>query len=142
MRPGVLLGALSLFMTAGAAGQIPAPFPPSSNALPPAPPAPPAAPAPPASASPSPQPNDIRGLLTAALPADGTADVVLVDWPASPGSPHVRAATIAAAAPAAIKGALMDAGNYRKIVPALLRADVSKSPAGLAAVDWEVGVAL
>ena len=29
-----------------------------------------------------------------ALPADGTADVVLVDWPATPGTPHVRAATV------------------------------------------------
>ena len=30
------------------------------------------------------------------MPADGTADVVLIDWPGTPGTPHVRAATVVA----------------------------------------------
>ena len=133
MRPGVLFGALFLPLAAGAT-PIPAPFPPSSNALPQA------APAAPAPASPA--KPDVPALLTAALPADGTADVVLIDWPATPGTPHVRAVTATAATPAAIKNVLMDAGNYRKIVPALLRADVSRTPAGLQSVAWEVEVPL
>jgi hypothetical protein len=139
MRPGVLFGALSLLLTAGAASPIPANFPPSSKALPP--PAPAAtAPAPPA--APTPSKPDLSGLLAAALPADGTTDVVLVDWPSTSGTPHVRAATIVGAAPAAIKGVLLDVANYRKIVPSLIRADVSRSPAGLPSVAWEVEVPL
>jgi hypothetical protein len=138
MRPGVLFGALSLLLQAGAAAPIPATFPPSSKALPP-PSAAPAA-APPAS-SPSGVP-DIGALLTAALPADSTADIALVDWPAKPGTPHVRAATIVAVTPAAIRNVLLDTANYRKIVPALIRADVSRTAAGLPSVGWEVEVPL
>lgn len=148
MRPGVLFGALSLLLSAGAAAPIPAPFPPSSKALPPPPFAPPAVP----ESGPAPPPAntgvassaklDVPGLLAAALPADGTTDVVLVDWPAAPGAPHVRAITIVGAAPAAIKAVLLDVANYRKIVPALVRADASKSPAGLPTVAWEVEVPL
>src|SRR4029078_7607927 len=82
MRPGVLFGALSLLLTAGAASPIPATFPPSSRAFPPPTAAKPATPT--ASAKP-----DIGALLAAALPADGTTDVVLVDWPATPRTPHV-----------------------------------------------------
>jgi hypothetical protein len=148
MRPGVLFGALLLPLAAGATPPIPADFPPSSKAFPPAAPAPvapgpssPAAPAPPAAPVPS-MLTGIPALLAAALPADGTTDVVLVDWPAKPGTPHVRAATVVAAAPAAIRSAQLDAANYRKIVPALVRADVSRSPAGLPAVGWEVEVPL
>jgi len=135
MRPGVLFGALSLLMTAGAAAPIPANFPPSSNAFPP-----PTASAPPA-ASPSGKP-DIPALLTAALPADGTTDIVLVDWPSAPRTPHIRAATITAATPAAVRDVLLDAGNYRKIVPAFVRADVGRTPAGLPSVAWEAEVPL
>ena len=138
MRPGVLFGALSLLLTAGAASPIPATFPPSSKALPPAAPV---AAAPPAPWAPA-KPDDVSALLAAALPPDGTADVVLVDWPTPPSTPHVRGATIAGAAPAAIKSILLDAANYRKIVPSLIRADVSRSPAGLPSVGWEVEVPL
>src|SRR5262245_47805076 len=133
MRPGVLFGALFLLLAAGTS-PIPATFPPSSKALPPPTPSP--SPSPPAAKP------DIPALLTAALPADGTADVVLVDWPATRGNPHVRAVTVVGAAPAAVRSVLLDAANYRKIVPALIRADVAQSPAGLPAVDWEVEVPL
>src|SRR6185369_11498891 len=130
MRPGVLFGALFLPLAAGAT-PIPAAFPPSSKAMPP--PAP-ATPAPSSSSSSSSKP-DIPALLTGALPADGTADVVLIDWPGTPGTPHVRAATVvAAASPGAIKTVLLDAANYRKIVPALMRADVSRTSTGLPSV--------
>jgi len=136
MRPGVLFGALSLLLQAGTS-PIPATFPPSSKALPP--PSSSSSPAPPASPSSSP---DIAALLTAALPADGTADVALVDWPATAGTPHVRAVTICAASPAAIRNVLLDTANFRKIVPALIRADVSRTSAGLPSVGWEVEVPL
>jgi len=135
MRPGVLFGALSLLLTAGAASPIPATFPPSSKAFPPPTAAKPATPT--ASAKP-----DIGALLAAALPADGTTDVVLVDWPATPRTPHVRAATISNATPAAIKNVLLDAANYKRIVPSLIRADVSRTPEGLSSVEWEVEVPL
>jgi hypothetical protein len=114
----------------------PTPHAPVSSVQIPTPPAA-AATAPPASAKP-----DVAALLTAALPADGTADVVLIDWPAVPATPHVRAATAVAAAPAAIRSVLLDAANYRKIVPALIRADVARTPAGLPSVGWEVEVPL
>jgi hypothetical protein len=132
MRRGVLLGALFLPLAAGAT-PIAAPFPPSSKALPPPAAAPPAVP---------PAPPTVPALLAAALPTDGSADVVLIDWPARPGTPHVRAGTVVGATPGAIKSVLLDATNYRKIVPALLRADVSRTPAGLATVGWEVEVPL
>jgi hypothetical protein len=135
VRPGVLFGALFLPLAAGAT-PIPAAFPPSSKALPP--PAPPTGPASSSSSKP-----DVAALLTGALPAYGTADVVLIDWPGTKGSPHVRAATVVAnASPGAIRTVLLDAANYRKIVPALMRADVSRTPAGLPSVGWEVEVPL
>jgi hypothetical protein len=132
MRTGVLLGAWFLLAATPIAAAPPIV---SSVQVPQA-----AAPAPPSAAAPA--KPDIPALLTAALPADGTADVVLIDWPASPGTPHVRGATTVAAAPAAIRNVLLDAANYRKIVPALIRADVSRTPAGLPAVGWEVEVPL
>jgi hypothetical protein len=134
MRTGVLLGAwFTLAATPIAAA------PPIVSSVQVAPVgAPPAAPPDP----PPPAKNDINGQLTAALPSDGNADVVLIDWPAAPGTPHVRAATAVAAAPAAVRAVLLDAANYRKIVPALLRADVSRTPSGLPSVGWEVEIPL
>src|SRR3954469_763294 len=137
MRPGVLFGALFLPLAAGAT-PIPAAFPPSSKVLPPDAPVS----APPSSSSSSSK-NDVAALLTGALPADGTAAVALIDWPGTKGPPHVRAATVVAnASPGAIRTVLLDAANYRKIVPALMRADVSRTPAGLPSVGWEVEVPL
>jgi len=128
MRPGVLFGALFLLLAAGATEPR---FPPSSLAFP--------------SSSPSSPPSskpDIPALLAAALPTDGTADVVLVDWPATPGTPHVRAVTVVATAPAAIRSVLLDTASYRRIVPALIRADAARTREGLPAVGWEVEVPL
>ncbi len=142
MRPGVLFGALFVLLAAGATPE-PARFPPSSLAFPPASPSPPAPPASSPSWSPSPSTkSDVPSLLAAALPPDGTSDIVLADWPATPGTPHVRAATVVGVAPAVIKSVLLDASHYRKIVPTLIRADASRSPAGLPTVEWEVEVPL
>ena len=44
------------------------------------------------------------------------------------------------ATPAAIKNVLLDAANYKKIVPSLIRADVSRTAEGLSSVEWEVEV--
>ena len=139
MRPGVLFGALFMLLAAGATPE-PARFPPSSLAFPPASAAPP--PRPRRGRRPRPRSPTSPSLLAAALPPDGTSDIVLVDWPATPGTPHVRAATVVGVAPAAIKSVLLDASHYRKIVPALIRADASRSPAGLPTVEWEVEVPL
>jgi len=135
MRTGVLLGAWFLLAATPIAAAPPIV---SSVQVPAAP----AAPAPAAAPSSVTGKSDIGALLTAALPADGTADVVLIDWPALPGTPHVRAATTVGATPAAIRNVLLDAANYRKIVPTLIRADVSRTPAGLPSVGWEVEVPL
>jgi len=136
MRTGVLLGAW--FTLAAAATPIAAAPIVSSVQVSPSAPGPAAAPP----AAPSTAKPDIAALLTAALPADGTADVVLIDWPATAGTPHVRAATTVGATPAVIRNVLLDAANYRKIVPSLLRADVSRTPAGLPSIGWEVEVPL
>jgi hypothetical protein len=92
--------------------------------------------------APVPKLDAVGALLTAALPADGMADLVLIDWPGTPGTPHVRAVTVVGAAPAAIKNVLLDGANYRKIVPTLIRADVGRTQAGLPSVGWEVEVPL
>jgi hypothetical protein len=127
MRTGVLVGA-SLMVAASAAAAATAAPPPAG------------APAPSAAAPPV---SDVPTLLAAALPADGATDVVLVDWPAIPGAPHVRAATACTAPPAVIKRVLLDPRNYRKVVPALIRADVSSETlAGPPAVGWEIEVPL
>jgi len=118
MRRGVLAGALS--MLAATAATLPV-----------------AAAAPPNAAD-----ADIPALLAAALPVDGSTDIVLVDWPATKGAPHVRAATTCAAAPAVVKSVLLDPRSYRKVVPALIRADVANTGAGLPTVGWEIEVPL
>jgi len=134
MRTGVLFGAWVILAATPVAAA-----PPIVSSVQVAPAgAPPAAP-------PDPPPfakNEIAGLMEAALPVDGTADIVLIDWPTVPGTPHVRAATVVRAAPAAIRSVLLDVANYRKIVPTLIRADVSQTPAGLPSVGWEVEVPL
>jgi hypothetical protein len=104
--------------------------------------APPGAPPPAPPVPPPPAKDDINGQLAAALPVDGDADAVLIDWPTVSGTPHVRFATVVAASPADIRSVLLDAANYRKLIPCLLRADVSRTPAGLPAVGWEVEVPL
>ena len=87
MRRGVLAGALSMLAATAATLRI-------------------AAAAPPGAAD-----ADVPALLAAALPADGSTDIVLVDWPAAKGAPHVRAATACAAAPAVLKSVLLDSAE-------------------------------
>jgi hypothetical protein len=89
----------------------------------------------------------VAAALIAALPADRATDVVLVDEPAAPDAPRVRAATRVGAAPAVIKDVLLDPAHYRALIPALIRGDLEPSkpksgPPGPPVVDWELEVPL
>jgi hypothetical protein len=87
----------------------------------------------------------VAAALIAALPADQATDVVLIDQPAVPDAPRVRAATRVAATPAAIKDVLLDPAHYRALIPALIRSDLQWAKAGMPGapvVDWELEVPL
>jgi hypothetical protein len=88
--------------------------------------------------------SDARATATlmAAIPADGTVDVVVIDQPAAPNAPRVRAATAVAASPAAVKAVLLDPAHYKAIIPGLVRSE--SAPAGKAGihVSWELEVPL
>jgi hypothetical protein len=103
----------------------------------PAPGAPAARAAPPIATEPS-----IAALLSAAVPADGTTDVVLVDMPWTARAPRVRVATPIGAAPAAVKDVLLDPAHYRAVIPGLVRAESSPAPGGAIALEWELEVPL
>ena len=92
--------------------------------------------------------------LAAAVPVDGSSDVVLVQMPFTPRAPHVWAATPVAAPPAVVKAVLLDPPHYRAVVPGLVRTEVhaeaaraGSSPSSAQAprqmaVDWELEVPL
>jgi hypothetical protein len=80
--------------------------------------------------------------LARALEAAGGADVVAFELPSKPGAPHVRAATIANAAPATVTAALVDAARYGALVPAIVRSQEIARRADARVVDWEVEVPL
>jgi hypothetical protein len=87
----------------------------------------------------------VAAAMVAALPADRATDVVLVDQPAVPEAPRVRAATRVGATPAAIKDVLLDPAHYRALIPALIRSDLQWPKAGAPGppvVDWELEVPL
>jgi hypothetical protein len=87
----------------------------------------------------------VAAALIAALPADRATDVVLVDQPAVPDGPRVRAATRVGAAAAAIKDVLLDPAHYRALIPALIRSDLQWPKAGVPGtpvVDWELEIPL
>jgi hypothetical protein len=84
----------------------------------------------------------VSAALVATLPADPATDVVLVDQPAVPEAPRVRAATHVGASPAAIKDVLLDPAHYRAIIPALIRSDLQWSKGSAPVVDWELEVPL
>jgi hypothetical protein len=84
----------------------------------------------------------VAAALIAALPADRATDVVLVDQPAVPDAPRVRAATRVAATPAAIKDVLLDPAHYGALIPALVRSDLHWPKGGSPIVDWELEVPL
>jgi hypothetical protein len=84
--------------------------------------------------------------LAAALELAGGADVVSIDLPATPKAPHVRAATLVRATPAAIAGVLLDAPHFRVVIPAMIRSEVEATgntlPPGTWRVDWELEIPL
>ena len=80
--------------------------------------------------------------LTAALPADGSADLVVIDQPAPAHAPRVRAAAPVAAPPAAVKAVLLDPAHYRKIIPGLVRSEFTRAADGAVTVAWELEVPL
>jgi hypothetical protein len=84
----------------------------------------------------------VAGAMVAALPADGHTDVVLIDLPATVGAPRVRAATRVSAAPATVRGVLLDPAHYRALIPSLIRSDVHADQTGTPIVDWELEVPL
>ena len=84
----------------------------------------------------------INAALVAALPADGTTDVVVIAQPSAADAPRAWGATRVAAAPAAIKDILLDPGHYRAVIPSLIKSDLERANGGPPVVDWELEVPL
>lgn len=84
-------------------------------------------------------PADLVAALDALRP--GT-DVVAFDLPATPGAPHVRAATIACAPPATVLGVLNDPARFRALLPSLVRSDEIARRGDARVVAWELEVPL
>jgi hypothetical protein len=84
----------------------------------------------------------INAALVAALPADGTTDVVVIAQPSTPDAPRAWSATHVAAAPAAIKDVLLDPAHYRALIPSLIKSDLELPNGGPPVVDWELEVPL
>ncbi|MFL5303675.1 MAG: SRPBCC family protein, partial [Polyangia bacterium] len=85
---------------------------------------------------------ELARALVAALPADGGADVVVIDRPSVPGAPRVRGATRVNAPPDAVRAALLDAAHYGAVIPSLVRSEVRQDGAGVRFVEWELEVPL
>jgi hypothetical protein len=81
------------------------------------------------------------GDLVAALDA-ARADVVAFDLPATPGAPHVRAATIACAPAATVLGVLGDPARYAALLPSLVRSETTGQRGTARVVEWELEVPL
>jgi hypothetical protein len=98
---------------------------------------------PPAALAPAPAPPAAPS-LAGALVVSGDADVVVIDLPVPSGAPHVRAATLVQAPPAAVTAVLLDPAHYRALIPALIRSDVEGSVPGTNArqIAWELEVPL
>jgi hypothetical protein len=121
---------------AAVAGQAPPP-----TAAPPAA-APPAAAPPAAAPPPALRDADVTAALAAALPADASTDVLLIDQPSVPHAPRARAATAVAAPPATVKAVLLDTAHYRAIIPGLVRNETTPAAAGATALAWELEIPL
>lgn len=86
--------------------------------------------------------TQVAGAIAAALPADGHADVVVIDLPAVTGAPRVRAATRVNAPPGTVRAVLLDPPHYRAMIPSLIRADAHPDGTGTPIVDWELEIPL
>jgi hypothetical protein len=79
--------------------------------------------------------------LVAALDA-ARADVVAFELPATPGAPHVRAATVACAPAATVLGVLSEPSRYRAMLPSLIRSETTGQRGAARVVAWELEVPL
>ncbi len=84
----------------------------------------------------------VNAALIAALPADGTTDLVVIAQPSAPDAPRVWGVTRVAASPAAIKDVLLDPAHYHALIPALIESRLERSNGGAPIVDWELEVPL
>jgi hypothetical protein len=89
---------------------------------------------------------DLVAALELAGGADVVSDIVSIDLPATPKAPHVRAATVVRATPAAIVGVLLDAPHFRAVIPSMIRSQVEPTgntlPPNTWRVDWELEIPL
>ena len=95
----------------------------------------------PARAAPA-APDDALGALVRTLDVADGADVVAFDLPATPGAPHVRAATTTRAPVAAILGVLEDPARYAALIPALVRSEEIGRHGDVRVVAWELEIPL
>jgi hypothetical protein len=89
--------------------------------------------------------DEDRGLnaaLIAALPVDGSTDLVVIAQPSAPDAPRAWSATRVAASPAAIKDVLLDPAHYRALIPALIKSELERSNGSGPVVDWELEIPL
>ena len=99
----------------------------------------------PAASSGSPASDDdarLYAALSAALPADGATDLVVIAQPSAPDAPRAWGVTRVAASPAAIKDVLLDPAHYRALIPALIKSKLDWSNRTAPIVDWELEVPL
>jgi hypothetical protein len=80
--------------------------------------------------------------LIAALPADGSTDLMLIAQPSAPDAPRAWGVTRVAASPAAIKDVLLAPAHYRALIPALVKSELERSNGGAPLVDWELEIPL
>ena len=80
--------------------------------------------------------------LSAALPADGHSDLLLIERMSGQTAPRVFGATRTTAAPGAIKAALLDPANYRALIPALDGTAVVEPGQRAPRIDWDLDVPL
>jgi hypothetical protein len=76
--------------------------------------------------------------LGAALPADGSSDLLFIEQPFPERAPRLLGATRIAAAPATIRAVLLDPAHYRALIPALVGSSVVEPGAPAPLVDWEL----
>ncbi|HSS40589.1 MAG TPA: hypothetical protein VLT58_17620 [Polyangia bacterium] len=97
-----------------------------------------------AAASPAARGEDsvLNAALIAALPVDGSTDLVVIAQPSAPDAPRAWGATRVAASPAAIKDVLLDPAHYGALIPALVKAELQQSNGGAPIVDWELEIPL
>jgi len=90
--------------------------------------------------APAPDDPQLGAALGAALPADGSSDLILIQRASAQNPARVLGATRVAATPAAVKALLLDPARYRALIPALVGAEIVDPSASPPLVDWELEV--